>query len=119
MTTRDKLKALTAPCRGVDWEIARAFDFYDRETSKRQVRLPDGTWRGETWKLVPHFTASLDAVVELIEREMPEAEVLLNIYGMAFAMVYNGGGPSKEVEHNHTLPAVALLMALLDAKEIE
>ena len=119
MTLRYKLQALTAPCREVDAEIAKAFDFYEHEIGKRHVRLSDGTWRSETWRPVPKFTASLDAAVELVERELPEAEVSLNIYGMSFAMVYNGGGPSKEVEHHHTLPAVAVLLALLDAKEIE
>lgn len=49
---------------------------------------------------------------------MPDAEVSLTIYGLAFAVVYNGGGPSKEVEHRHTLPAVALLLALIEAKGI-
>ena len=112
MTIRDKLKALTAPCREVDAEIAEMFGTPVHPNDRSN---PRDAWGDE----VPHHTASLDATVELIERELPYAEVCLNIYGMAFAMVYNGGGPSKEVEHHHTIPAVALLLALLDTKGIE
>lgn len=109
MTLRNKLKDLTAPCREVDAEIAVMFDpelcfIFDDEDEPN---------------LAPHYTASLDATAELVEREMPEAEVSLSIYGITSAMVYNGGGQSKEVEHHHKLPAVALILALLDAKEIE
>lgn len=108
MTLRDKLAALTAPCREVDAEIAKVFNV--PVTHLLSHPPIDAT---------PHYTASLDATVELIEREMPYAEVCLNIYGMAFAMVYNGGGPSKEVEHHHAIPAVALLLALLDTKGVD
>ena len=115
MTLYDKLKALTAPCREADAEIAEAL------TGKACIwsrpicgyRFADGGAE------VPHYTASLDAAVELVEREMPEAEVTLEMYGATSAMVYNGGGPSKEIYHHHKLPAVALLLALVDAKEIE
>lgn len=136
MTLRYKLQALTAPCREVDAEIAVMF----RDCPKiggdpdhwLMRNFPPEAWRpyGKGCVAVgtgkdcvnftsAKFTASLDATVELIERELPYAEVCLNIYGMAFAMVYNGGGPSKEVEHHHTIPAVALLLALLDTKGIE
>jgi hypothetical protein len=115
MTLQERLRALTEPCREADAEIAEAITGMACIWSRPicGYRFADGGAE------VPHYTDSLDATVDLIEREMPEAEVCLNIYGMAFAMVYNGGGPSKEVEHHHTIPAVALLLALLEAKGIE
>jgi hypothetical protein len=109
MTLQERLRDLTKPCREVDAEIAKAFG---------KTAFVKSPYKSSCCEC-PHYTDSLDATVDLIEREMPEAEVCLNIYGMAFAMVYNGGGPSKEVEHHHTIPAVALLLALLYAKGIE
>ena len=113
MTTRNKLKALTAPCRGVDAEIAATFDpdlcfIFDDEDEPN---------------LAPHYTASLDATVELVEREMPEWNMTV--------WKFNAGPESGRThvrlsklpifdgfsDAEHTLPAVALLLALLDAKE--
>ena len=99
MTLRDKLKALTAPSREVDAEIAEAFG------------VPNA-----------HFTATLDASVELVEREMP---------GKKWSVVrYENNDTTPLIGDNadcawdcawgdHQLPAVALLLALVDAKEIE
>ena len=115
MTTRNKLKALTAPCRGVDAEIAATFDpdlcfIFDDEDEPN---------------LAPHYTASLDATVELVERELP---------GWSVEFLKFRAGPQKGTtrasisalpifkgygEALHKLPAVALLLALVDAKEIE
>ena len=109
MTLRNRLKALTAPCREVDAEIAEAL------TGKACIwsrpicgyRFADGGAE------VPHYTASLDAAVELVEREMGwdwdieryEDEAVVTLDGIH--------------QRGHTLPAVALLLALLDAKGIE
>ena len=96
MTLRDKLKALTEPSREVDVEIAKSFD---------EVSL--------------YFTASLDATVELVEREMPGWWwALERVEGEHWA--YIGGDTScVEARRKHKLPAVALLLALLEAKGIE
>ena len=92
MTLRDKLKALNAPCRDVDAEIADVFG------------VPNA-----------HYTASLDAAVELVEREMPGVRCgWERIHSEYWAFV----GQGKEAEA-HTLPAVTLLLALLAAKGIE
>ena len=92
MPLRDKLAALTAPCREVDAEIADVFG------------APNA-----------HFTASLDATVELVEREMPETWDVMYLrtfdtYSATIKRAYDG---------EHKLPAVALMLALLEAKGIE
>ena len=111
MTLRDKLKAMTAPCREVDAEIAEALTgracIWSRPICG--YRFADGGAE------VPHYTASLDATVELVEREMPGVRCgWERIHSEYWAFV----GQGQEAEA-HTLPAVALLLALLDAKEIE
>lgn len=107
MTIYETLHALTAPCREVDVEIAKAFGL------TAFVKSPYKSACCEC----PHYTASLDATVALVERELPDAECDLSLYkGSASASVYVGGGQSQETMHHHTIPAVALLMALMDAK---
>ena len=62
---------------------------------------------------MPHYTASLDATVELVEREMGwdwdieryEGEAVVTLDGIH--------------QHGHDLPAVAMLLALVNAKGIE
>ncbi len=92
MTLRDKLKALTAPSREVDAEIAEMFG------------VPNA-----------HFTASLDAAVELVEREMPGNwdVIRLHPYG-----TYSGAIQGRH-HSEHPIPAVALLLALLDTKGVD
>ena len=120
MTLYDKLKALTAPCREADAEIAEAL------TGKACIwsrpicgyRFADGGAE------VPHYTASLDAAVELVEREMPEAEVglegqWLGQPGWIGWINRSQRDPKANGCGKHTLPAVALLLALVDAKGIE
>ncbi len=74
---------------------------------------------------MPHYTASLDAAVELVEREMPEWNMTVWKFN---------AGPERGRTHvslsrlpifkgysetAHSLPTVALLLALLDAKAID
>lgn len=117
MTLRDKLKALTGPCREVDAEIAVMF-----EPGKKWVCDPMDE-RGPR-NFSPNYTASLDATVELVEREMPNLPHLIEpewslqtAPGGYWACV--GHEYSTESGALHKLPAVALLLALLEAKEIE
>jgi hypothetical protein len=103
MTLRDKLKALTSPCREVDAEIAMMFNV--PVTHLLSNPPIDAT---------PHYTASLDDTVELVEREMPDALYgWVRIHSEYWAFV----GQGQEAKA-HTLPAVALLLALLDAKVV-
>ena len=133
--TRDKLAALTAPSREVDAEIAVLF----RDCPKiggdpdhwLMRNFPPEAWRpygkgcvavGEGKNCVnftsAKFTASLDAAVELVEREMPDLPEpewsLTTAPGGYWACV--GHEYSTQSGARHTLPAVALLLALLDAK---
>ncbi len=109
MTLRDKLKALTAPCREVDAEIAEALTggacIWSRPICG--YRFADGGAE------VTHYTASLDATVELVEREIGwdwdieryEDDTTVTLDGIH--------------QRHHAIPAVAMLLALLDAKGIE
>lgn len=121
-TLRDKLKALTAHCREVDAEIEALF-------------------RGQNWTVWQHgrgtitdgrhvvcanaYTASLDATVDLVEREMPGRNSTIWMFHAGAAgrrtHVSLSGRPviKGRAEASHNLPAVALLLALLEANEIE
>lgn len=130
MTLRDKLKTLTAPCRKVDAEIAVMF----RDCPKiggdpdhwLMRNFPPEAWRSYGKGCVAvgtgkdcvnftsaKFTASLDAVVELVEREVAQRYwgVERDLKGYVACLP-----PARVL---HTLPAVALLLAPLEAKGIE
>jgi hypothetical protein len=115
MTLRNKLQALTAPCREADAEIAEAL------TGKACIwsrpicgyRFADGGAE------VPHYTATLDATVDLVEREMPGKNWSVVRFEDSDTITTIGDGDRVIADGKHTLPAVALLLALLEAKEIE
>lgn len=136
MTLRDKLAALTAPCRELDAEIAVMF----RDCPKiggdpdhwLMRNFPPEAWHsygkgcvavGEGKNCVnftsAKFTASLDATVELVEREMPGWWWLVERIGGKHWAYAGGDIGYSEANGKHKLPAVALLLALLDAKGIE
>lgn len=108
MTLRNKLKALTAPCREVDAEIAKVFG------------VPETHFVGFTLPL--RYTASLDDTIELVEREMPGADWATHRGSGDADMGRKGYSALIHQEsadktwHRHSLPAVPLLLALLDAK---
>jgi hypothetical protein len=104
MTLRDKLKALTAPSREVDAEIAMMFNV--PVTHLLSNPPIDAT---------PHYTASLDDTVELVEREMPGNWDVIRLH------IYNTYSGAIQGKHHseHTIPAAALLLALLDAKRVD
>ncbi len=138
MTLYDKLKALTAPCREVDARIRNIFvgdfaycDANTGHTCSNYPKCSDGYGCGGEWGMsdertsyprdwrdderLPYYTASLDAAVELVEREMPG-----NRYGWErIHTEYWAFVDPRLGCQNAPLPAVALLLALLDAKEIE
>jgi hypothetical protein len=122
MTLQERLRDLTAPCRDADAEI---FNKMFLHTGAHAVRV-GGEWLVDTQGTehgicIPHYTASLDAAIELVERELPsllEPEWSLENtdYGY-WACV--GNEYSTVSGQAHTLPAVALLLALIEAKGIE
>ena len=111
---RDKLKTLTGPCREVDAEIAETFGV-------QVTVMPLSGPHDANGLPVPHFTASLDATVELVERELPkviEPEWSLETASGGYWACF-GHERCTQSGALHKLPAVALLLALLDAKGIE
>ena len=138
MTLRDKLKALTAPCREVDAEIAVMF----RDCPKvggdpdhwLMRNFPPEAWRSYGKGCVAvgtgkdcvnftssKFTASLDATVDLVERELTkviEPEWSLETAPGGYWACF-GHERCTQSGALHKLPAVALLLALLDAKSID
>ena len=117
MTLRNKLQTLTGPCREVDAEIAVMF-----EPNKRWVYDPMDEHGPRNFS--PYYTASLDATVELVERELPKLPEWIELEWTLQAApggywACAGHEYSTESGALHKLPAVALLLALLDAKEIE
>lgn len=121
MTLRDKLAALTAPCPSTDELVAYEAGWtLEEDEGRRAWWVPPGKDVSEDdcklWP--PAYTSSLDATVELVERELtkvvePEWS-LTTAPGGYWACV--GHEYSTQSGARHTLPAVAMLLALLDAK---
>jgi len=119
MTIRDKLKALTAPCREADAEIAVMFGWAkDKPCDQWKNSLAIWSYGGKWYRDPPRFTASLDATVALVEREMPGKRWSVVCYGNNDTTATIGDS-ADDAWAEHTFPAVALQLALLDAKEIE
>ena len=124
------LQALTEPSREVDARIAMLFEpegeggTYFRAPFISEIRDKDCV-HGQYWKCAisgrslrtaPEYTASLNAVIELIEREIPGACTFLDNEdeGWDGEPIWNATTYTHKARH--TIPAVALLMALMDAK---
>jgi hypothetical protein len=91
----ERVRGLTGPDREVD---AVVFEFFG----------------GLSWVVPPAYTASLDAVVSLIERELPSYRWQCGNDGpgiSAFGFV----GRDDEPAHLGETPALALLLAALTA----
>ena len=140
MTLQERLRALTAPCREVDarFYISRNPEQpfmvhpgsvrYKKPAEYEPLGQVDFTGFNATgWETIadtvgaPHYTASLDAAVELVERELPslyEPEWSLENtdYGY-WACV--GNEYSTVSGQAHSIPAVALLLALIESKGLE
>ena len=86
----ERVSKATGPDRELDWAIADAI-------------LPHGP-------CAPKLTSSLEAVLALVEREMPLVVVNIN-WNSVSAYVRIGS-----VEHKHKTPALALLLAFLRVK---
>ncbi len=103
----EKLRGLEGPSPELDAEIWAEFDFM------RETRQMDRNWPA----LVPTYTASPDAVVALIEREMPKCLCDMNTFGAA-AIYPNWliGDVDTKYAATAETPALALLIAFLEAK---
>jgi hypothetical protein len=130
MTLRNKLQALTAPSREVDAEIAVMFQVppvlmrhvdgltvHPDGPHLIEVRTANGSDLGG-FAAIP-FTSSLDAAVELVERELPGKNWSVVRYENRTTIACLGEGDRVIADGRHSLPAVALLLALLEAKGIE
>lgn len=141
------LQALAGPCRECDWLLAELLGEVPEHVLLKEkfysAYQPYRPWREmgvshdfcvmeraeceRTDRVIfrpKRYTASLDAVVDLVEREIP---------GWNMTVWKFNAGPESGRTHvslsklpifdgysdaSHTLPAVALLLALLEAKEI-
>jgi len=68
---------------------------------------------GLSWVVPPAYTASLDAVVSLIERELPHGYDLWAREGSSVAMIY--WSEDDGCKATAKTPALALLLAFLTA----
>ncbi len=108
MTLIDRLSKLDGPDREVDAEIAIHFG------AKPTVKLGDeilGNFRVVP-KTFPAYTASVDAAIALAERVEPLLTWGRDSYQHMYLM-----GCSERYQSNHPIPAIALCIALLRAKE--
>ena len=113
-----RLQALTEPSREIDAEIALANGWYIGKTTNDGVWFnPDGQIHDEP----PHYTGSLDAIEPLAAefyylfakgKTRPEEP----LYGVQILRP-DGSANDIIVEAEHDLPSVALLIAIMKAKE--
>lgn len=111
-----RVEAATGPDREIDAMVARVVCDWD------VFSVPDligGTVRlardGARTFEVPRWSASIDAVVELIRREMPGAEWSISATGLAeIAAAYV---PGCRCGWTAPTPALALLLAFLRAMQ--
>jgi hypothetical protein len=126
----EKLRGLKGPDRDVDAEIATAAAGYVYEKWKGDRKAwfyaPDGRryqlyGYGYGSECLPRFTASLDAVTALIERDGTWDWSIFRDNGEAIAGVQPASDDGCDCADTHApTPALALLIAFLEAKmEIE
>jgi hypothetical protein len=109
-TLIERVRGLDGPDREVDALIWGEFDF------GREDRELDARWSAR----VPAYTASLDAVVALIEKRLPDG--LWDVNGYGAAIVYPKwitGDVDTQYAETAQSPALALLLAFLVAVENE
>lgn len=126
-----RLSKLDAPDRGMDAEIEVAVRRIEAARSGLAEEYwanwqasPDGTvYDPHTRYSSNPFTASVDAVIALAERELPGWTWYLG-FGLrlegdmrAIAGFYPNNQPDSCVKDDHPIPATALCIALLRAKE--
>lgn len=130
MTLYETLQALTGPNREVDARIAMLFEpegedgTYFRAPFISEIRDKDCVdgqyWKcaisGRSLRTAPKYTADLNAVIDLVEREIPRACTFLDNEDETWDGEPIWNATTHTHKASHTIPAVALLMALMDAK---
>jgi len=130
-TLIDRVRAASGPDREIDADVYEALGYQVkrrpvRHSSVHKSHATSVSWRyldSGRWLAMEYFTASLDAVVALIERELPEA----NCWGVEKEPGYIEAFVSRNnVESGHWMrlgnaatPALSLLAAFLSAKQSE
>ncbi len=105
----ERARGLEGPDREVDAAIHEAL-------VGPVIRFPlSGPWQANGISAVPAYTASLDAVVALIEKELPDALWDVNGYGAASIAPRWLAGKKHTLSETGTSPALALLLAFLTA----
>lgn len=100
MTLYTTLEALTEPSREVDAEIYALTPSGSQLTQHKRAEI------------APAYTSDLNAVIELIEREVGPVWDMLRDEDGCWGALWS---PS-DYRARHTLPAVALLMAFFKAR---
>lgn len=129
MTLYETLKTLTEPSREVDARISCALTGENEWPILSKDKQPapmnkDGLIVGPTKSgtighiSAPPITKDLNAVIELIEREMPGYgwRMTGGFHVFTEGILFPPGDFEPDIIGKHALPAVALLMALMDAK---
>lgn len=136
----ERLEKLTGPSKEVNWLIADQFGMVP-EHSIREIgfdyewfRHPgefvlwkalDAEGRSVTYWLAPEYTASLDAVIALIERELPGWRIEMRIgewppHYPGGVVLWNNDTKAKTsvfgIAAKGATPAIALMIALLRSK---
>lgn len=131
-----RLSKLDAPDREVDAEIAVSLDLFETRPNKGWPdrldygsRNSDGsvTWPGHGFdQLIPRYTASVDAATALAERVLPgwywgitqgdDGEDAVEFQGNVWPSIQPYPAELEQYGY-HKFPAIALLIAILRAKE--
>lgn len=119
-----RVEELTGPDREVDAEVAIALD--SKQRGCRLIHVGHGLIRigeeGRQCFMVDSFTASADAVIALIEREMLAARLVMTVGdNYSSAQIVTGWGGRKrtlcpQIERPDTHVAICAIAAFLRAK---
>lgn len=117
-----RVEGAEGPSRRLDGDLAEALGLVPEWCAERSHRQPD-LWRGsgagirvETW-LAPHFTASVDAILALIERKLPgwSCSAVKLTPDPSEGYVWPRHDSLRQHQGRAATPALALCAALLKA----
>lgn len=110
----ERVRGATGPSRELDADLYRALGYEVRQSG-------DGFWTwsqsgGSDLRILPKFTASLDAALALVERVLPGWEWSVGSdQGCAIATVWTPHAGVDDLDVGGPTPALAILAALLSA----